>query len=42
VLSMISVMHLPAPKSHPQSVGLAERYVKLLVDGEKVTVTNRD
>ena len=32
------VVHLPAPKSHPQSVGLAERYVRLLVDGLKVTV----
>jgi len=35
------VVHLPAPKSHPQSVGLAERYVKLLVDGLKVTIIGR-
>ena len=41
VLSKLSVIHLPAPKSHPQSVGLAERYVKLLVDGLKVTVMQR-
>jgi len=38
VLRMLSIIHLPAPKSHPQSVGLAERYVKLLVDGLKVTI----
>ena len=41
VLSKLSVIHLPAPKSHPQSVGLAERYVKLLVDGLKVTIMGR-
>ena len=41
VLSKLSVIHLPAPKSHPQSVGLAEIYVKLLVDGLKVTVMQR-
>jgi len=38
VLCKLSVIHLPAAKSHTQSVGLAERYVKLLVDGLKVTV----
>ena len=38
VLRRFSVIHIPAPKAHPQSVGLAERYVKLLVDGLKVTV----
>jgi len=41
VLRMLSVRHMPAPKSHPQSVGLAERYVKLLVDGLKVTIMGR-
>ena len=41
VLKRLSVVHLPAPKSHPQSVGLAERYVKLLVDGLKVTIMGR-
>jgi len=41
VLRMLSVVHLPAPKSHPQSVGLAERYVKLLVDGLKVTIMGK-
>ena len=41
MLSRLSVIHIPAPKSHPQSVGLAERYVKLLVDGLKVTVMGR-
>jgi len=41
VLSKLCVIHLPAPKSHTQSVGLAERYVKLLVDGLKVTVMQR-
>ena len=38
VLRMLSVIHLPAPKSHLQSVDLAERYVKLLVDGLMVTI----
>ena len=37
-LQRFHVVHLPASKSHPQSVGLAERYVRLLVDGLKVTV----
>jgi len=37
-LQNFHVVHLPAPKSHPQSVGLAERYVCLLVDALKVTV----
>jgi len=37
-LQKFHVVRLPAPKSHPQSVGLAERYVRLLVDGLKVTV----
>jgi len=37
-LQNFHVIHFPAPKSHPQSVGLAERYVRLLVDGLKVTV----
>ena len=41
LLKRLSVAHLPAPKSHPQSVGLAERYVKLLVDGLKVTIMGR-
>jgi len=38
VLSMLSFRNMPAPKWHPQSVGLAEGYVKLLVDGLKVTI----
>jgi len=38
VLSKLSIIHLPAPKSHPYSVDWAERYVKLLVDGLNVTV----
>jgi len=37
-LQRFHVVHLPAPKSHPQSVGLAERYVRLLVACLKVTV----
>jgi len=41
LLKRLSVAHLPAPKLHPQSVGLAERYVKLLVDGLKVTIMGR-
>jgi len=41
VLKRLSVVHLPAPKSHPQSVSLAEHYVKLLVDGLKVTIMGR-
>lgn len=41
VLSRLSVTHIPAPKAQPQSVGLAERYVKLLVDQLKVTVMGR-
>ena len=41
LLKCLSVAHLPAPKSHPQSVGLAERHVKLLVDGLKVTIMGR-
>jgi len=41
VLSMLSVRLMPAPKSHPHSVGLTERYVKLLVDGLKVTIMGR-
>jgi len=41
VLCRLSVNHIPAPKSHPQSVGLAEHYVKLLVDGLKVTLRGR-
>jgi len=35
---MLSVIHLRAPKSHSQSVGLPERYVKPFVDGLKVTI----
>jgi len=42
LLRMLSVIHIPAPKAHPQSVGLAERYVKLLVHGLKVTVMGRN
>ena len=38
MLRKFSVVHIPAPQAHPQSVGLAERYVKLLVDKLKVTV----
>ena len=41
LLKHLSVVHLPAPKSQPQSVGLAERYIKLLVDGLKVTIMGR-
>ena len=37
-LQRFHVVHLLAPKSDPQSVGLAEQYVRLLVDGLKVTV----
>ena len=42
LLRMLAVIHIPAPKAHPQSVGLAERYVKLLVDGLKVTVMGQN
>ena len=41
VLSKLSIIHLPALKLHPQSVGLAEKYVKLLVNGLKVPVMQR-
>jgi len=38
VLRRFSLIHIDAPKPHPLSVGLAERYIKPLVDGLKVTV----
>lgn len=36
------VRHFPAPKSHPQSVGLAERYVQLLMNVLKREVQGKD
>jgi len=38
VLSMLSVRYMPAPKSYPQSVELAKRYMKLLVNGLNLTI----
>jgi len=38
---MLSIMHMPAPKSHSLSVELAEHYLKVLVDGLKVTIMGR-
>lgn len=42
LLQRYSVKHFPAPKTHPSSVGLAERYVQLLMTGIRTTLQGTD
>ena len=35
------IQHFPAPKSHPSSVGLAERYVQLLMTALRTTIISQ-
>jgi hypothetical protein len=42
LLTPVGVKQYPAPKSHPQLVGLAERYVQLVVVGLRTLMTASD
>ena len=42
LLEQKGIRHFPVPKSHPQSVGLAERYVQLLMTVIKKTMQGRN